>query len=90
MSKNIIGILGNMKEFLINYQKNLKDLRLATEVNNLLELDHLIEILEDVKNYLILLISKNDNLTMNSYKIINECCLFHENFKVIYINFRKK
>ena len=82
MSKNIILIVENMKEFFINYQKNIKDLNLSSEISNLLELDHPIEILDDVKNYLILIISKNNLMTINQYKIINECCLFHEKFNV--------
>ena len=81
-SKNIVGLIVNMKEYLTNYQDNLKNLA-DPQLKDILDLDHFIYILDDVKNYILFLLNKNITLTLNNYKIINECCFFHENFKVI-------
>jgi len=80
-SKNIIGLIVNMKEYLTNYQDNLKNLA-DPQLKDILDLDHFINILDDVKNYILFLLNKNNNLALNNYKIINECCYFYENFKV--------
>jgi hypothetical protein len=82
-SKNIIGLIVNMKEYLTNYQDNLNNLA-DPHLKDILDLDHFINILDDVKNYILFLLNKNNSLALNNYKVINECCYFYESFKVYF------
>ena len=67
-SKNIIVIIDNLGNFLTTIETPLFNLIPGFEIAPI------INILEDIRNYTIMLLKKNQMSSINQYNIINTCC----------------
>jgi hypothetical protein len=68
-----------MKEFLSNYDNNVK---MSIRASELMNLSPIMTIIDDIKKYMIVMLKKVQHLTINQYHIINICCDLNEKIQV--------